>query len=141
MCPELKRRPRGFSLVSAIFVMLILAALAAYAASVATGQSHASALDLLGSRAFSAARAGAEWGAYQSLRLNSCAASTTIGFAGTPLAPMSASVSCTRTTADEAGTTVTLDRITSLACNQAPCPSAAPGPNYVERQLTMVVSR
>lgn len=141
MCPDRNFAQRGFSLISAIFIVLILAALAGYAASIVTNQSHASALDVLGSRALAAARSGAEWGAYQSLRLNSCAASTTLSFAGTPLDPMSVVVSCARPPqSNEAGTTLTFDSITALACNQAPCPNAGAGANYVERQITMVVA-
>jgi len=140
MCRERYFAQRGFSLISAIFIVLILAALAGYAASVAINQSHASALDALGARALAAARSGAEWGAYQSLRLNSCAASTTLSFTGTPLDPISVAVSCIRTTSNEAGATLTFDSITALACNQAPCPNAGAGANYVERQITMVVA-
>lgn len=140
MCRKRNSAQRGFSLISAIFIVLILAALAGYAASVAIDQSHASALDALGARALAAARSGAEWGAYQSLRLNSCAASTTLSLAGTPIDPMSVVVTCARTTGNEAGTTLTFDSVTALACNQATCPNAGAGANYVERQITMVVA-
>lgn len=135
------RRERGFSLVSAIFLVVILTAVAAYAASVATAQHQSSALDVAGARALAAARAGLEWGAYQSLRLDSCVASSPLGFAGTPLASMGATVACTRLTSDEAGTTVVFDTLVVTACNDPPCPNAASGPGYVERQLNMVVAR
>ncbi|MDH4189349.1 MAG: agglutinin biogenesis protein MshP [Betaproteobacteria bacterium] len=133
------RPARGFTLVSAVFLVVILSAIAAYALSVATLQQHASALDVAGSRALFAARAGTEWGAYQALRLDACAASATLDFSGTPLAPLSVSVRCARRTADEAGTTRKFDSIVALACNEPPCPNAAAGANYVERQLTVVV--
>jgi len=136
-----RRGERGFSLVSAIFLVVILTAVAAYAVSFATAQHQSSALDVTGARALVAARAGVEWGAYQSLRLDSCVASSTLGFAGTPLAPMGATVACTRLTGDEAGATVVFDSLVVTACNEPPCPNAAPGPRYVERQLNMMVAR
>ena len=56
---------RGFALVSAIFLVVALAALGVYMARIASVQ-HANALqDLQGSAAYQAARSGVEWGAYQ----------------------------------------------------------------------------
>ena len=56
---------RGFSLVSAIFLLVILAALGAAIVNVSTVQHMASALDLMGAQAYQAARAGSEWGLYR----------------------------------------------------------------------------
>ncbi len=136
-----RRGERGFSLVSAIFLVVILSAVAAYAMSVATVQHQSSALDVSGARALAAARTGLEWGAYQSLRLDSCVASSTLSFAGTPLAPMGATVACTRLAQTEAGAPVVFDSLVVTACNEPPCPNAASGPGYIERQLNMVVAR
>ena len=60
-------RGRGFVLPSAIFLLVVLAALAAFLVSIAQRQSKISALDLQGARAYQAARAGVEWGLYQVL--------------------------------------------------------------------------
>jgi hypothetical protein len=57
------------------------------------------------------------------------------------LSEFSTAVACTRTTADELGTTITVDQISATACNQPPCPNAAPGVHYVERQLIVSASR
>lgn len=59
------KRPSGFALVSAIFILVVLAALGAFALSVSSSQHMGSALDIQGVRAFQAARAGIEWGIYQ----------------------------------------------------------------------------
>lgn len=56
---------RGFSLVSAIFLLVVLAGLGVAILNVSTVQHTASALDLLGARAYQAARAGVEWGLYR----------------------------------------------------------------------------
>ena len=63
--PATPTMQRGFALVSAIFLIVALAALGVYMARIASIQ-HTNALqDLQGSAAYQAARSGAEWGAYQ----------------------------------------------------------------------------
>ncbi|MDR3482819.1 MAG: hypothetical protein P4L91_19140 [Burkholderiaceae bacterium] len=59
------RCERGFSLLSAIFILVALAALAAAVVTVSTSHQRGEAADVLGSRAYAAARAGLEWGMYQ----------------------------------------------------------------------------
>jgi MSHA biogenesis protein MshP len=139
---------RGFALPTAIFLMVILAALGAYIARVNLLQSSSSALDVLGSGAYQAARAGAEWGAYNSLHNTTCATSTSLTFAGTALASFTATVTCIPPTPplpDELGVTVTIDKITSIACNEplaGVCPNSTPtNANYTERSITITVSR
>ena len=56
---------RGFSLVSAIFLLVVIAALGTFAVTLSTTQQQSAVLDALGSRAYQAARAGIEWGAFQ----------------------------------------------------------------------------
>lgn len=56
---------RGFSLVSAIFLLVILSALGVFMLSISTMQQTTSTQDLQGSKAYQAAKAGIEWGAYQ----------------------------------------------------------------------------
>ena len=55
----------GFSLVTAIFLLVILASLGAFIVTVSGLQQTSSALDVQGSRAYHAARSGIEWGTYQ----------------------------------------------------------------------------
>ncbi len=133
-------RAGGFALPTAVFLLVILAALGAFMLGLSQLGSRAQDQDLLGERAYQAARAGIEWGAYQSLRNGTCAG-TTLAFSGTSMQDMSTSVSCTRVVADELGTAVDVDQITATACNAAPCPNPAPADGYVERQLTIVVAR
>lgn len=58
-------RQRGFAIVSAIFLLLVLAGLGAFMVTLSTTQSATSAQDVQGSRAYHAARAGIEWGIYR----------------------------------------------------------------------------
>jgi MSHA biogenesis protein MshP len=55
---------RGFSLISAIFLLVVLAGLGAAMVSFSTAQNQTQAMDVLGSRAYQAANAGIEWAAY-----------------------------------------------------------------------------
>ena len=59
------QRLRGFTIVSAIFILVVLAGLGAFIVNVSTNQQIGSALDVQGVRAYQAARAGIEWGVYQ----------------------------------------------------------------------------
>jgi MSHA biogenesis protein MshP len=59
-CPE--RRASGFAIVSAIFILVVLAALAGFIVSVTSTQALTFAQDIQGARAYQAARAGTEWG-------------------------------------------------------------------------------
>ena len=71
---------RGFAAIAAIFLVVGLAALAAFMVSFSNTQQLSSAQDVQGSRAYWAARAGLEWGVSSALGAT-CAASTilTIG--------------------------------------------------------------
>jgi MSHA biogenesis protein MshP len=135
-------RHRGFALPTAIFLMVILAALGVFIARISLLQSSSSSLDALGTGAYQAARAGVEWGAFNSLRNTTCTPSTSLTFAATALALYTATVTCSSTSTDELGVTVTIDQISATACNEPPCPNASPtSANYAERRITIVVGR
>lgn len=127
----------GFALVNAIFLLLLMAGLAALVANFSTSQHAGSAMDVQGSQAYQAARSGIEWGVYQQLRSASCAAQTSFTPPAPTLSAFRVTVTCTRF----AGATVDLDvyQIESTACNQPDgagnCPGTAGGAHYIERQL------
>lgn len=58
------KNQRGFSIVTAIFLLVVLAGLGAAMVTFSTAQSQSQAMDLMGSRAYQAANAGIEWAAY-----------------------------------------------------------------------------
>jgi len=135
------RTQRGFTLVSAVFLIVVLASLSAYLINLRLYQEAGGTLDTLGTRAYAAARSGVEWAAYNSLRNSTCAASTSLALGGT-LSGYTVTVTCnTAGPYDEGGVAVNVDTIVATACNSATCPPATPGPNYVERQMTVMVSR
>jgi MSHA biogenesis protein MshP len=144
-------RLRGFAIVSAIFILVVLAALGAFIVSVSTNQQIGSVIDLQGVRAYQAARAGIEWGLYKVQSSNgfdyanpntrSCPAATTTFVPTAPtLSGFAVTVTCTVRVDVRAGPTIYL--ITATACNEptgaAPgtCPNtASPGSRYIERRL------
>jgi MSHA biogenesis protein MshP len=95
---------KGFSIVSAIFLLVILTALGAAILNISTVQHASSALDVQGARAYQAARAGIEWGLYTKLQTstkntycNNAATPTSTSFsmpAGTTLSSFTVTVVC-----------------------------------------------
>jgi MSHA biogenesis protein MshP len=76
-------REAGVGLVTAIFLLVVLAGLAVAMVSLYTSQQASANLDLQGARAYQAARAGLEWGLYRQMRPpNACVASTTLAMPG-----------------------------------------------------------
>src|SRR5215470_8915559 len=67
---KLRSLQRGFSIVTAIFLVVVLALLGVFIVSVTGMQLSSHQLDVLGARAYQAARAGIEWGAFQVLDPN-----------------------------------------------------------------------
>lgn len=66
--PAPHQRERGFSLVAAIFLIVVLAGLAAFAVQVTMSQSQGANLELLEARAQAAADAGIEYAANRALK-------------------------------------------------------------------------
>jgi MSHA biogenesis protein MshP len=131
---------RGFSLVSAIFLLVVIAALGTFAVTLSTTQQQSAALDVLGSRAYQAARAGIEWGAYQVVNggivcsVLPATSSNTVTLTGTTLQNFTVTVNCGSVATTEAGTTVTMYQLTSLA-------KQGTSPDYVERQMSVTIAK
>jgi MSHA biogenesis protein MshP len=128
-------RERGFSIVTAIFLLVVMAGLGAAMLTFSTVQQTTSTQDLQGSRAYQAARAGVEFGLYEVTRRGVCAATTPVTLAGT-LAAFSVTVACFTYPYTEAGHAVTVYQITSTAFQTG---ATVGSPNYVERQIVATV--
>lgn len=141
----LHKLQRGFSLVSAIFLLVVIAALGTFAVTLSTTQQQGAALDVLGARAYQAARAGIEWGAYQVLPA-SAAAFATACRAGTTsqvvaplpntLAGFSVNVACGATSHVEDASTLWVYSLTSTATR-----GTVATPDYVERQMSVTIAQ
>ncbi len=94
----MKKQPRGFALLSAIFLVVIIAALGLFAVTISSNQQQSSAMDALGSQAYQAAKAGLEWGAYQATRaVPVCNATTTLTTPAGQLSVFTITVECSST--------------------------------------------
>jgi len=129
-------RVRGFSLITAIFLLVVVAMLGAYIASLATTQQTSETLDVQGARAYQAAYAGMQWGVFQALRNGACAGTTSFALPGA-LTGFAVTVQCTATPYTEASSAHNIYRVVATGCS-SPIASACPGTQggyYVERQL------
>ena len=133
-------RERGFAAVAAILIIVMLGGLGVVVVSTSSAQQRAAAMDVLGVKAYQAARAGIEYGAYQALKTATCAASTTFSPGGN-LAGFTVQVTCATGgfAYEEALSSMTVWQITATACNRAVCPAATPDSGYIERQLQTFV--
>ncbi|MHB1334012.1 MAG: hypothetical protein ACYCY1_15585 [Sulfuriferula sp.] len=127
---------RGFAIVAAIFLLVVLSALGAFMLTFSSVQHITSAQDVQGTRAYQAARTGIEWGAYQVLISSNCPSSTTLTAGGTQ-AGFSILVQCNAfPSTTEGGNTVNMYQIISTA-SQGTLGSAT----YVERQLQATLGK
>jgi MSHA biogenesis protein MshP len=157
-----RRAQRAFAIVGAIIIVVALAVLAVAITMITTRANTGQSLDVIGSRAFQAARAGLDWGAYQVLDpanvtatagnapLPNCPgvavaaacptaaapSSSTLpagGFNGTPLAGINVSVSCHCADFVEAGRNVRVFQLGATA-------TTGSGLTAVERQVSARVA-
>ena len=159
---SIAKRAHGFAIVSAIFILVVLAALGAFIVNISSSQQIGSALDVQGVRAYQAARSGIEWGLYRvqstaaynfsygagpgpvgtaDPNTRACPASpTSFVPAAATLAGFTVTVTCAATTDASGGPTIYA--IQSTACNlpnAGSCPNtASPGSLYIERRLSVI---
>lgn len=111
----MRRRQRGMSMVVAIFLIVVIASLAAFAVTAGTATRESANLGLQADRALDAARAGTEWGAYRALVQNSCVASTPFNLTQAALRGFRVTVRCVRTNHTEGATMYAVWDIESFA--------------------------
>lgn len=138
-------RARGVSLITAVFLVVVLAGLTAAVLRLVMVQQATAAMDMLGVQAYNAARSGLEWGLYQQLRVVPPA----VGCFASPstfampqeggLRNFTVTVSCTANAANLAGNTTNRWTIVAVACNQPAspggCPNPTPNADYVQRRV------
>lgn len=116
--PAYRRAQSGFVLPTAIFLLVVLAALAAYMVTLSRTSQISSALEVQGARAYQAARAGIEWAAWQVAVPSApppCPASpATLTLTGT-LASFDVTVTCSRLQDTDGADAVSIYQITSTA--------------------------
>jgi len=130
-----RARSRGFALTAPIFLLVVIAALGVYVATVSSVGQFTSVFSLRGSQAYFAARAGLEW-AFDRLAnaggagLGCGGAPVTFSLAGGAAAGYSVTVSCSSQVIAEGAASYTAYAFTARAS------SGTPGtPGYVARTL------
>lgn len=153
MTHQTLRKSAGVALVTAIFLLVVLAGLAVAVVSLMTSQQVSSAQDILGARAYQSAKAGIEWALYQALqtgntadtpakRLGCDAGNVSYSF-GMPsdsvLSGFTVTVTCFQPPGGASDPSFLHFRIQATACNQpsgGACPNPTPGADYVQRVIT-----
>jgi len=130
MTRALATRQQGFSLVSAIFLLVVLAGLGVYAVRMNTMQQQTVTAGLRGAQAYQAARTGVAWGAYRALNASACAASTTLTLTEGAASGFRVTVQCTQRTHMEGAGTVHVYVFDVRAEG-----GTYGGPDYVSRRL------
>jgi MSHA biogenesis protein MshP len=148
---------KGFTMVTAIFILVVLAALGAFVVNMSTSQQITSAQDIQGARGYQAARAGIEWGIYQVLDPTNATVVAMVAPYGTgaqpwpnmpacPASPTSlaiegftVSVTCTRSAIYNENGSVRSVAVYSLGATASSGTAGSQG--YVERQLQATVSK
>ena len=125
------RQQSGFALIPALFLIVVLGALAAVAIRVGTGQQQAVTMSLMQARTLSAAQTGIEWGAWQALKGGSCVASTTLILTEAALKGFSVIVTCAAVTFPAFPATNT-----SYVLNAAATSGVYGQPGYVRRVVS-----
>lgn len=142
MRPETQRnsapRQRGFALVAAMFVMIIIALVIVAMTRLAVNQHGTNSLAIQQARAYQAARGGLEWAiakAVPAAGAGSCVGSTSVNLAGSSLAEFTVTVTCNASAYSDNGTALNIYRLTATAQNGAP----GGRPDYAYRRLTATV--
>lgn len=129
-----RQRQSGISLIPALFLLIVLAALGIVAVRLSAVQSQTVVLAMQSARAFSAARAGIDWSAYQALVNGSCASATlTLTEAG--LNGFLVDTNCSVTTHSEGPQTVSVYTIEAFAHS-----GAYGTPDYVSRRIRSTIT-
>lgn len=141
----MKKIQQGFSIITAIFLLVVLAGLGAAMVTLSTVQNQSSAMDVVGSRAYQAARAGIDWAAYQIVNnptpatAATCANTFALGSLGGTLSPFTVTVTCIQTAingpANGDAIYWTYD-VTATACTATTCPSTPGASGYIERSIS-----
>lgn len=139
-------RAHGFTMMSMLFILVVLAALGTALAALSQRQQLGSAGELAAAKAYQAAFAGLEWGSHQVLRpagQPACFATRSFVLPD-QLADFTVTVSCTRTpgtgTVADGDQSLAFYTLVATACNitaSGACPNGTTTePTYTERQLT-----
>jgi MSHA biogenesis protein MshP len=128
---------RGFSLVAAMFLMVVLASLGAFMISLSGTQHFTALYALQGAKAYQAARAGVEWGISSAISAVACPAATTLNTFNGSLAGFQATVSCASSSHTENGATFNVYTISATGETISPTFGS---PGYALRRISSTIT-
>ena len=120
---------RGVSLITAVFLIVVLAGLGTFAVRMATVQQQSAGAAVRAAQAMLAAQSGISWAAHRALNGGTCAAAT-LALTEAGANGFTVSVTCSQSSHIEAGTTINVFAIEALAQS-----GVYGGPDYVSRRL------
>jgi len=126
---------RGFTLITAIFLLVVVAALVVFMTNIRVAQQTTLLYGVQGARAMQAARSGIEWGIHEAIVNNSCAASATFTIARPALDNFNVEVQCGATSHTEGVTAITTYQLTAIASD-----GVFGSLDYVQRRIQATVS-
>jgi MSHA biogenesis protein MshP len=158
----MKRQSKGFILMAALFLIVTFAAIGLYLVTIATGAVEGATQAEQGARAYQAARTGIDWAAFQILRnsdvppaapadfgptcrtSNAATQTLDLGTFAAAGGTFRVTLTCSRSTEVEGGTTVEIYVLKAIGCNAPPPATSCPGTpdsTYVDRELQLVLSK
>lgn len=96
-CIRSRRHVRGFSLVAAVFVIVVLSAIGAFMVTIGEVQRQSPIAALQGARAYQAAQAGIEWGVFNALQPSPVCTASSFSPAVAGLQGFNVAVTCSAT--------------------------------------------
>jgi len=138
--PDSARKQGGFSLIAAVFLIVVLAALGAFAVQVAMTQYQTSNAELLESRVEVAAETGIEYGAYLALQAPAnCAPAAPLPLSQGTLTGYIVTVNCNQTT-HQIGMPPAVTTVSIYALKASASFGTYGKPDYVARTVTRNVT-
>ncbi len=135
-------RQAGFTLITAIFLLVVLAGLMSYLVNISVVQHSTVAMSIQGARAMQAARSALEYGVFRALDSGTCNASETVTFAGdgVGLQAFSVDLTCAASVHSEGATLVNFYELVATATSGSYASGANASPDYVSRRIRVTVS-
>jgi MSHA biogenesis protein MshP len=127
--------PAGFSLVSALFLLVVVSAAGAAMVGLVSVEQRGVSLGVLGVRALHAARSGVEWATARAVAAPGVCPAATFSLTEGALAGFTVTVTCAQSLHDENGTSWSTLRLQSTATR-----GAMGTADYVSRRIESVVT-
>lgn len=131
-----KNKNKGFALVSAVFILVILAMMSSFIISISIISNKTTEFSLQGTRAYFAAKTGLDWGIKQIISNPTvCPATTALSLTQGGLKGFVSTVSCSATQYTEGSSTFNVFNLTALATK-----GSFGNVDYVSRQMQVSVT-